>query len=231
MIHATCTKCRVRKPGDAFRRNPRRPSGLTTQCAECIRRHDREKHAAAHDLGPRTQDCAHCHETFTYDIQPGKRRIYCSERCKANAAAAARLSREYRSVRRCACGSTDVAVVGKAVCPGCKADSRDRSDYGRRRKLKLYNLTEADVEEMLTLQRGKCAVCASGDPGPRGWFIDHDHACCPGIGSCGNCVRGLLCQECNLLLGHAHDSVDRLESAKKYLLANAQFHLPLKVVR
>ncbi|OCB56122.1 hypothetical protein A5722_14585 [Mycobacterium vulneris] len=117
------------------------------------------------------------------------------------------------------------------MCVDCKPDRRDRSGYGRERKLKLYNLTQAQFDELLILQRGACGICATEEPGPRGWFIDHDHACCPGIGSCGECVRGLLCQECNLLLGHARDSVDRLENAKKYLIANASRQRHLKAVK
>lgn len=62
-------------------------------------------------------------------------------------------------------------------------------------------------------------------------FIDHDHACCPGIGSCGECVRGLLCHDCNILLGMAKDSADRLDQVKKYLITNSKTVRKLKAVR
>lgn len=47
--------------------------------------------------------------------------------------------------------------------------------------------------------------------------IDHDHSCCPGKGSCGKCVRGILCRNCNVGLGFLKDSIPRLEDAISYL--------------
>lgn len=47
--------------------------------------------------------------------------------------------------------------------------------------------------------------------------VDHDHACCAGGTSCGECVRGLLCFRCNNALGYALDSSDILKGAARYL--------------
>lgn len=47
--------------------------------------------------------------------------------------------------------------------------------------------------------------------------VDHDHGCCPGVASCGRCVRGLLCGTCNSMLGLGHDNPEVLENAAAYL--------------
>ena len=48
--------------------------------------------------------------------------------------------------------------------------------------------------------------------------IDHDHACCPKKAmSCGKCVRGVLCRDCNIMLGVAKDNKKTLTNAVKYL--------------
>lgn len=168
--------------------------------------------------GNLTVDCQHCGESFTYFKTSGPVRSYCSERCKANAGQAKRDEREKSSVRACPCGSTEVARVGKPVCINCRKEKRNRGEYNRSRRFALYGMNESAFNSMLASQGGKCGICATADPGPRGWHIDHDHSCCPGIGSCGSCVRGLLCHYCNLLLGNAKDSTERLQQAQNYLL-------------
>jgi hypothetical protein len=47
--------------------------------------------------------------------------------------------------------------------------------------------------------------------------VDHDHSCCPGAMTCGNCVRGLLCPRCNFGIGYFKDDLELLESAVSYL--------------
>jgi len=74
-----------------------------------------------------------------------------------------------------------------------------------------YGLTVEELCELLN--RGCCDVCQSTDR----LGIDHDHACCSGDKSCGKCVRGLLCTNCNTALGHAKDDITRLHGLIAYL--------------
>lgn len=68
-----------------------------------------------------------------------------------------------------------------------------------------YSLSIAHVNRILRFQRDVCALCGdepswfgeNDEVGRTFWNIDHDHACCDRAGSCGQCVRGLLCQPCN----------------------------------
>jgi Recombination endonuclease VII len=167
--------------------------------------------------------CRQCGSEFEYVTTSGPLRFYCSERCKYQAGEAAKKQRAAVEIRTCACGSSDVARFGKPVCPACRKDPRDSETLRvkeRRRTLRLYGLSEAGWEVLLARQDARCAICHTADPGGHGqWTIDHDHRCCPGIGSCGQCVRGLLCGQCNLMLGYANDQPERLRAAVEYLLA------------
>jgi hypothetical protein len=85
--------------------------------------------------------------------------------------------------------------------------------------LLAYSKTLEWYKEQLRLQGGVCAICKQPPTeGPKGRLtVDHDHACCPAHRSCGTCVRGLICQHCNLVLGHSKDSTVTLLSAVQYL--------------
>jgi hypothetical protein len=47
--------------------------------------------------------------------------------------------------------------------------------------------------------------------------VDHDHNCCPSKKTCGKCIRGLLCMDCNRGLGYFRDDTARLDRAISYL--------------
>jgi hypothetical protein len=71
-----------------------------------------------------------------------------------------------------------------------------------------YGLTPEGRDKMLQQQGNCCAICKATTPG-RGWHIDHCHKT--------KRVRGILCQHCNLMLGHAQDNPERLLAAIAYL--------------
>lgn len=99
--------------------------------------------------------------------------------------------------------------------PGPKRDLGNAYDQrtvaGRRAyRLKIkYGIEVADFDRLLASQGIACAICSAPDPGERGWVVDHCHA--------SGRVRGVLCHECNLMLGHAKDEPDTLRAALAYL--------------
>lgn len=80
-----------------------------------------------------------------------------------------------------------------------------------------YGLNVGEYEQMLAQQGGVCAICGGINSNGYRLSIDHDHTCCPGNGSCGRCVRGLLCSRCNFAVGHMDDSPNRLRAAADYI--------------
>ncbi|MGW4043325.1 endonuclease domain-containing protein [Streptomyces sp. NPDC004721] len=76
--------------------------------------------------------------------------------------------------------------------PYCKTCNAERVRLGH------YNVTKEFLDLLLRFQKGRCAVCGVVDSGDKAMHIDHDHACCPGRRSCGECVRGLVCNNCNV---------------------------------
>lgn len=80
----------------------------------------------------------------------------------------------------------------------------------RQARARKYGLTPAEMDELLS-SRSSCAICpyVFTDDDSRFLHIDHDHV----TGK----VRGVLCQWCNLLLGHAREDPVILRAAASYL--------------
>lgn len=77
-----------------------------------------------------------------------------------------------------------------------------KAHYNRKAR---YNLTPEDYAKMYARQKGGCAICKR----PVRLGVDHSHKT--------KKVRGLLCDHCNLLLGHAQDNIKILRAAIRYL--------------
>ncbi len=87
-----------------------------------------------------------------------------------------------------------------------------------------YKITIEQYEEILAKQNGVCRLCHQEETRVDNRYgaqarlaVDHDHSCCPGETSCGNCVRGLLCHSCNTGIGKLGDDPARLRAAADYL--------------
>lgn len=96
---------------------------------------------------------------------------------------------------------------------------QDQDRYLDYRYRSLFGITLAQYEAMLVKQGGGCAICATvpSEDEPR-LAVDHDHRCCPTKKkSCGACVRGLLCGNCNRGIGYLQDRPDLLSRAFEYL--------------
>lgn len=87
------------------------------------------------------------------------------------------------------------------------------------RLLRQYGITGAQFDAMLVAQNGVCAICCEPPPeGAASFSVDHDHACCATRKlSCGKCVRGLLCPDCNRAIGMFNDDPKILMRAAEYL--------------
>ncbi len=94
-----------------------------------------------------------------------------------------------------------------------------RRDVAWERRLwDTYHITPEQYWALYEAQGGHCAMCqrATGT-GRRRLSVDHDHSCCNGPISCGQCVRGLLCSVDNKWLGHIRDEVDAARRTAQYL--------------
>ena len=101
----------------------------------------------------------------------------------------------------------------KALSESSKTDKgKARS---RRKWIKSeYGMSEDQYAESFNRQGGACAVCRLPNRSTNRMHIDHDHA----TGK----FRGLLCSQCNTMLGLFGDSPDRLRSAASY--ADVHYH-------
>lgn len=82
-----------------------------------------------------------------------------------------------------------------------------RKLYTRNARIRAYGIEPKEYYEMLEKQGHGCAICKA-NPTYRAMNIDHDHK----TGK----VRGLLCDSCNLSLGHI-ERKGFLKKAKAYL--------------
>ncbi len=110
-------------------------------------------------------------------------------------------------------------------CPKCEYDKHkkrinsNRQFYLHRQRVAnlkhKYNLSYEDWLALYEAQNGLCPICSM--PVDIRSAIDHDHDCCGAASSCGQCVRGILHNQCNVGLANFRESIPRLRAAIAYL--------------
>jgi hypothetical protein len=79
--------------------------------------------------------------------------------------------------------------------------------------LKTYSISGEEYWNIWYFQEMRCAVCLRATGSSKRLAVDHDHA----LGSGRDSVRGLLCSNCNQMLGHARDDIKFFQRAIEYL--------------
>lgn len=125
---------------------------------------------------------------------------------------------------------------GQYLCISCQKGKQKNAWQSRTPKKRLeqhlkykYGVTHQEFMEQWESQKGCCSICSDELPDlmtyenrRRGYAIDHNHE----TGK----FRGILCLQCNSLLGMAKDSTDILGKAIQYLDKQGSYQ-KLKVVR
>lgn len=92
-------------------------------------------------------------------------------------------------------------------------------DYSRRQHFRLrFKMSLKELHEIFVAVSFRCEACGihQNDTHNNALSLDHDHACCPGEYTCGECVRGVLCTKCNVAYGALGDSVENVEKLYEY---------------
>ena len=231
-----CSKCGHFKSWDQFDRSSTGSTGYISSCKDCGRKAGGHKKRVDRKIQDDGRECSRCgqfkpwlefaknkHGTRGYQswCRDCSREVRGSEKAK-----------EYlitETGRECSeCGEfkpwsefhkrRDLSTGHSSCCKMCtKKRTRRDMENGSRRNRELMIKYGIDLDEYNRLaesQNDSCAICRKTDKGTargkiRYWSVDHDHA----TGK----IRGLLCQQCNALLGMAKDDIDILQKAIEYL--------------
>jgi hypothetical protein len=126
--------------------------------------------------------------------------------------------------RRCReCTSNYSEKRYKELCESLSVDEKKLTDIRHNLKF-FFSMTLDEYNERLLNQKYKCANrnCSEVYNPSQRLRVDHDHTCCQNYNgklrkTCGKCIRGLLCNKCNMLLGLADDNIDYLLGCAEYL--------------
>lgn len=191
-----CTKCSTFREMEEFTKNSSSRDGRYSICRPC-------KNVGKRKTPPAPEGMRHCGACETVKPLEEFRRATANGYGKAQCIPC---ENNYRKewVRRRA--ESDPAWAARR-----KQRERERKTPEEKAEYylhKFYGISLKRYNEMLAEQEGVCYLCKRPETyvGPssgntKRLSVDHDHSCCPGTVTCGQCIRGLLCAKCNSTLG------------------------------
>lgn len=171
-----CPVCQNELALDAFWKNRRGKQGRQEKCKECKRSDDRARYDARKEV-----DFSHI---------GGKKCAKCEQEKPLEEFYIAPTGTYGRSPYCKACKLID----SREYYDKRKDDLEFRVRMAERSVKRRYNIS---LDEYKTLTSGECEICGRTEK----LVLDHDHSCCSGPYSCGRCVRGTLCNNCNAAEG------------------------------
>ena len=149
--------------------------------------------------------CCHCKQD---------KQLNCFNNDKNKADGKAVTCKECRSSQRLRLRSIDPKKYDEA---GRRWRQNNKEFYAAWAFKNRHGITNEDVLNLVE-EQGGCKICKTKSPvGENKWYVDHDHSCC-NKGSCSKCRRGILCNNCNVLIGLAKEDITILNSAIEYLI-------------
>jgi hypothetical protein len=184
-----CRKCGAEKSTQCYNKDSRQSDGLDRLCRACSRAYQRERYTATHKRHPKIG------QTIAGE----------KKGCSAC----------YTWKPLADFGACKTFPTGLASwCKDC-ARIRNKAHYhkdlqkSRARSRKVPRSPE-EYNALVQSQGNRCAICLTDKPGgPGSWKSDHNHTT--------EQARGLLCQKCNIGIGHLKDSTEVLRAAIAYL--------------
>lgn len=179
--------------------------------------------------------CQQCGERFTRGVD-GAGTKYCSDACKAVGYDRHSYVKPGRAAYCAWCkhlgeaGGRNYLESWPYICGSCIEPIKHLLT-----RLKKHHVP-CDLARLLLTDPG-CRICGIDlvervpalNYQPR-LNVDHDHTCCPGMNSCGLCVRGFLCLGCNQALGSMRDDAALMRRAAAYVEENNPHALAVRAV-
>ena len=164
-------------------------------------------------------NCTHCNTLFIrgkYDIERALKKnntVFCSITCSKEYNNKLQLEKGFLENKTCKKCTIEKPRTGEyftahkktldgfdSWCKTCRGNYRSEIRRGQYRSM----ISDEDLKELIKTE--SCIICGSEDK----LVVDHCHTT--------NIVRGMLCNNCNMGLGHFKDDPFLLEFARIYLL-------------